>query len=123
MSNKQNAVNEMLKAGWKSPIFGDITDSFYMDIPLREDDRSNLVKYHGKNHFSPYGYRSVYITHCAKDSFYATSDARGDFRLYRGRHTTQGFKGGTNIFATGKTWDDVVANFLKAYASLEYNRS
>ena len=85
-------------------------------------DMANVKAHLAPAHFEPrYGYRSVFITPYM-EGFYATSHIRGEYRGYKCRNVSGDYDAG-NIFATGKTWEEVTRNFLAAYAELKYNRS
>ncbi|NTU85550.1 MAG: hypothetical protein HGA45_40385, partial [Chloroflexales bacterium] len=92
---------------------------------LREEDRKNAVVSFGKDHFTP-NFRSLFITKMYSDNpeksfYYATSHIVGDFRGYRRRTTETAHA--LNIFASAKTLDDCLKEFVEKYSELNYNQT
>ena len=114
------AKSTLKRAGWNCDAGKE--NHIFATIPLSDRDMANVKAHLAPDHFeSQYGYRSVFITpHMG--GFYATSHIRGEYRGYKCRSVSRDYDAG-NIFATGKTWEEVTRNFLAAYAELKYNRN
>jgi hypothetical protein len=101
-------------------------NSHFFTTNIKENDLDHVKKIVGKNHFSPYGYRSLFIGTCLWSEggmgFYATSDIRGIYRRYRAWYEDTSYDL-ANIFASGKTLEDCVNNFIDNYNGLTYNES
>lgn len=79
----------------------------------------------GKNHFKP-DYRFVYVSsamypNTSKNFYYVTSNIVGQYREYRHQEWFENELG--NIFASGKTRNQAILEFVNKFKTLSYNLS